>query len=191
MVSNFNVCRLFFIYFNEWLSCPFSFAGTAITAVPTSPKTGAFNPARVLLLPNSWFGIMSNFTRLAIPFFVFLAAVLEESGLAEELLETIGIILTHLRGGLALAVVLVGTVLAATTRVVAATVIVMGMLSLPVMICYGYDKKLAAGVIVASGTLAQLIPRSLVLVILSDQIGISVGDLFLGVFIPGFRINII
>jgi tripartite ATP-independent transporter DctM subunit len=132
---------------------------------------------------------MSNFTLLAIPFFVFLGAVLEKSGLAEELLETIGIILSRVRGGLALAVVLVGTVLAATTGVVAATVIVMGMLSLPLMLRYGYDKKLASGVIIASGTLAQLIPPSLVLVILSDQIGVSVGDLFLGALIPGLMLS--
>jgi tripartite ATP-independent transporter DctM subunit len=132
---------------------------------------------------------MSNFTLLAIPFFVFLGAVLEKSGLAEELLETIGIILSRVRGGLALAVVLVGTVLAATTGVVAATVIIMGMLSLPLMLRYGYDKKLAAGVIIASGTLAQLIPPSLVLVILSDQIGVSVGDLFLGALIPGLMLS--
>jgi tripartite ATP-independent transporter DctM subunit len=150
---------------------------------------GAFNPARLLLLPNSWFGTMSNFTLLAIPFFVFLGAVLEKSGLAEELLETIGIVLSRVRGGLALAVVLVGTVLAATTGVVAATVIVMGMLSLPLMLRYGYDKKLASGVIIASGTLAQLIPPSLVLVILSDQIGVSVGDLFLGALIPGLMLS--
>ncbi|MFN5239157.1 MAG: TRAP transporter large permease subunit, partial [Aphanizomenon sp.] len=140
-------------------------------------------------LPNSWFGTMSNFTLLAIPFFVFLGAVLEKSGLAEELLETIGILFSRVRGGLALAVVLVGTVLAATTGVVAATVIVMGMLSLPLMLRYGYDKKLASGVIIASGTLAQLIPPSLVLVILSDQIGVSVGDLFLGALIPGLMLS--
>jgi tripartite ATP-independent transporter DctM subunit len=132
---------------------------------------------------------MSNFTLLAIPFFVFLGAVLEKSGLAEELLETIGILFSRVRGGLALAVVLVGTVLAATTGVVAATVIVMGMLSLPLMLRYGYDKKLASGVIIASGTLAQLIPPSLVLVILSDQIGVSVGDLFLGALIPGLMLS--
>ncbi|WP_124974154.1 TRAP transporter large permease, partial [Aphanothece sacrum] len=129
------------------------------------------------------------FTLLAIPYFIFLGSVLEKSGLAEELLETIGMILGRLRGGLALAVVIVGTLLAATTGVVAATVIVMGMLSLPVMIRYGYDKKLAAGVIVASGTLAQLIPPSLVLVILSDQLGVSVGDLFLGALIPGLMLS--
>lgn len=124
---------------------------------------------------------ISKFTLLAIPFFVFLGAVLEKSGLAEELLETIGTLLVgSLRGGVALAVIFVGTVLAAVTGVVAATVIIMGMLSLPVMLRYGYDKQLAAGVIIASGTLAQLIPPSLVLLVLSDQIEVSVGDLFLG-----------
>ncbi|MFM7365909.1 MAG: TRAP transporter large permease subunit [Cuspidothrix sp.] len=179
----------FFFILMSGYPVAFSFAGTAIVFGIIGTAVGVFNPARLLLLPNSWFGTMSNFTLLAIPFFVFLGAVLEKSGLAEELLETIGILLSRVRGGIALAVVLVGTVLAATTGVVAATVIVMGMLSLPVMIRYGYDKKLAAGVIVASGTLAQLIPPSLVLVILSDQIGVSVGDLFLGALIPGLMLS--
>ncbi len=163
----------------------FSFAGTGLVFGLVGWLVGAFEPARLLLLPNLWFGTMSNFTLLAIPFFVFLGAVLEKSGLAEELLETVGILLGPLRGGMALAVVLVGTLLAAATGVVAATVILMGLLSLPIMLRYGYDKQLAAGAIVASGTLAQLIPPSLVLVVLSDQIGVSVGDLFLGALIPG------
>ena len=179
----------FFFILMSGFPVAFSFAGTAIVFGLIGTAVGSFNPARLLLLPNSWFGTMSNFTLLAIPFFVFLGAVLEKSGLAEELLETIGIILSRVRGGLALAVVLVGTVLAATTGVVAATVIVMGMLSLPLMLRYGYDKKLASGVIIASGTLAQLIPPSLVLVILSDQIGVSVGDLFLGALIPGLMLS--
>ncbi|BAQ66840.1 TRAP transporter large permease subunit [Geminocystis sp. NIES-3709] len=179
----------FFFILMSGYPVAFSFAGTAFVFGIIGMLVGAFNPSRLLLLPNIWFGTMSNFTLLAIPFFVFLGAVLEKSGLAEELLETIGIIFSRIRGGLALAVVLVGTVLAATTGVVAATVIVMGMLSLPVMIRYGYDKQLASGVIVASGTLAQLIPPSLVLVILSDQIGVSVGDLFLGALIPGLMLS--
>lgn len=166
----------------------FSFAGTALLFGGIGLAVGAFDPNRLLLLPNIWFGTMSNFTLLAIPFFVFLGAVLEKSGVAEELLETIGILMGRVRGGLALAVVIVGTLLAATTGVVAATVIVMGLLSLPVMLRYGYDKRLAAGIIVASGTLAQLIPPSLVLVVLSDQIGVSVGDLFLGALIPGLML---
>ncbi|RME10551.1 MAG: TRAP transporter large permease subunit, partial [Ardenticatenia bacterium] len=129
------------------------------------------------------------FTLLAIIFFVFMGAVFEKSGLAEQLLETIGILMGPLPGGLALAVVIVGTLLAAATGVVAATVIVMGLLSLPVMVRYGYDHKLATGVIVASGTMAQLLPPSLVLVVLADQIGVSVGDLFLGALIPGLILS--
>lgn len=167
----------------------FSFAGTAIIFGAIGWFVGAFDPSRLLLLFNNWFGTMSNFTLLAIPFFVFLGAVLEKSGLAEELLETIGIVLGPLRGGVALAVIFVGTLLAATTGVVAATVIIMGMLALPVMLRYGYDKQLAAGVIIASGTLAQLLPPSLVLLVLSDQLGVSVGDLFLGALIPGLMLS--
>jgi tripartite ATP-independent transporter DctM subunit len=180
----------FFLMLMSGYPVAFSFAGTGILFGAIGWLVGApVDPNRLLLLPNVWFGTMSNFTLLAIPFFVFLGAVLEKSGLAEELLETIGILLGPLRGGVALAVILVGTVLAATTGVVAATVIVMGMISLPIMLRYGYDKQLAAGAIVASGTLAQLIPPSLVLVVLSDQLGISVGDLFLGALIPGLMLS--
>jgi tripartite ATP-independent transporter DctM subunit len=178
----------FFLILMTGYPVAFSFAGTAIVFGGIGLALDAFDLNRLLLLPNVWFGTMSNFTLLAIPYFVFLGAVLEKSGLAEELLETIGIVLGPLRGGMALAVVIVGTLLAATTGVVAATVIMMGMLSLPIMLRYGYDKQLATGVIVASGTLAQLIPPSLVLVVLSDQIGVSVGDLFLGALIPGLML---
>ena len=166
----------------------FSFAGTAIVFGLLGLSVHAFDLALLRLLPNRWFGTMSDFTLLAIPYFVFLGAVLEKSGLAEDLLETIGFVLGPLRGGMALAVILVGTLLAATTGVVAATVIVMGMMSLPVMLRYGYDKRLASGVIISSGTLAQLIPPSLVLVVLSDQIGVRIGDLFLGALIPGIML---
>jgi tripartite ATP-independent transporter DctM subunit len=179
----------FFFILMSGYPVAFSFAGSAIVFGTIGWSVGAFDLNRLLLLPNNWFGTMSNFTLLAIPFFVFLGAVLEKSGLAEELLETIGVVLGPLRGGVALAVILVGTLLAATTGVVAATVIVMGMLALPVMLRYGYDKRLAAGVIIASGTLAQLIPPSLVLLVLSDQLGISVGDLFLGALIPGLMLS--
>ena len=167
----------------------FSFAGTAIVFGLLGLSVHAFDLALLRLLPNRWFGTMSDFTLLAIPYFVFLGAVLEKSGLAEDLLETIGFVLGPLRGGMALAVILVGTLLAATTGVVAATVIVMGMMSLPVMLRYGYDKRLASGVIISSGTLAQLIPPSLVLVVLSDQIGVRIGDLFLGALIPGIMLS--
>ncbi|MEZ4866821.1 MAG: TRAP transporter large permease subunit [Caldilineaceae bacterium] len=166
----------------------FSFAGTAIIFGLVGLALGAFNMNLLRLLPNRWFGTMSDFTLLAIPYFIFLGAVLEKSGLAEELLEALGILLGPLRGGMAMAVIIVGTLLAATTGVVAATVIMMGMMSLPVMLRYGYDKQLAAGSIISAGTLAQLIPPSLVLVVLSDQIGVSVGDLFLGALIPGLML---
>ncbi len=167
----------------------FSFAGTAIIFGVIGYFLGVFNPNRLWLLPNLWFGTMSNFTLLAVPYFVFLGAVLEKTGMAEELLTTVGIALGPLRGGMALAVILVGALLAATTGVVAATVIVMGMLTMPIMLRYGYDKKLASGVIVATGTLAQVIPPSLVLVVLADQIGVSVGDLFIGSVIPGLMLT--
>lgn len=178
----------FFVILMSGYPVAFSFAGTALVFGSIGLAVGAFEWNRLLLLPNVWFGTMSNFTLLAIPFFVFLGAVFEKSGLAQELLETIGILMGPLRGGVALAVVIVGTLLAATTGVVAATVIMMGMISLPVMLRYGYDKQLATGIIVAAGTLAQLIPPSLVLVVLSDQIGVSVGDLFLGALIPGLML---
>jgi tripartite ATP-independent transporter DctM subunit len=163
----------------------FSFAGAALLFGGIGLAVGAFDANLFKLMPNRWFGTMSDFTLLAIPYFIFLGAILEKSGLAEDLLESLGLLFGPVRGGIAIAVVIVGTLLAATTGVVAATVIMMGMMSLPVMLRYGYDKKLAAGVIVASGTLAQLIPPSLVLIVLSDQIGVSVGDMFLGAFIPG------
>ena len=166
----------------------FSFAGSAIIFGLIGLSLGAFDLNLLKLLPNRWFGTMSDFTLLAIPYFIFLGAVLEKSGLAEELLESLGILLGPLRGGMALAVVIVGTLLAATTGVVAATVIMMGMMSMPIMLRYGYDKRLASGIIISAGTLAQLIPPSLVLVVLSDQIGVSVGDLFLGALIPGLML---
>jgi TRAP-type mannitol/chloroaromatic compound transport system permease large subunit len=137
-------------------------------------------------LPLRIFGIMQNDTLLAIPFFTFMGLILERSGMAEDLLDTIGQLFGPVRGGLAIAVILVGAMLAATTGVVAASVISMGLISLPIMLRYGYDRRLASGVIAASGTLAQIIPPSLVLIVLADQLGRSVGDLYKGAFIPGF-----
>ena len=137
-------------------------------------------------LPLRIFGIMQNDTLLAIPFFTLMGLILERSGMAEDLLDTIGQLFGPVRGGLAIAVILVGAMLAATTGVVAASVISMGLISLPIMLRYGYDRRLASGVIAASGTLAQIIPPSLVLIILADQLGRSVGDLYKGAFIPGF-----
>jgi tripartite ATP-independent transporter DctM subunit len=167
----------------------FSFAGTAIIFGIIGYLVGVVDPNRLRALLFIWFGTMSNFTLLAIPYFIFLGAVLEKSGIAEDLLSTIGILLGPLPGGLALTVVIVGTLLAATTGVVAATIIVMGMLTLRTMLRYGYDKRLASGVIVASGTLAQMIPPSLVLILLSDQVGVDVGDLFLGAVVPGLMLT--
>lgn len=137
-------------------------------------------------LPLRLFGIMQNETLLAIPFFTFMGLLLERSGMAEDLLDTIGQLFGPIRGGLAIAVILVGAMLAATTGVVAASVISMGLISLPIMLRYGYDRRLASGVIAASGTLAQIIPPSLVLIVMADQLGRSVGDLYKGAFIPGF-----
>jgi len=136
-------------------------------------------------LPQRILGIMGNFTLLAIPAFIFMGAMLEASGIAERLLISMGKLLGGLRGGLALAVVVVGSLLAATTGVVAATVTTMGLISLPAMLKEGYNRSLATGVIAASGTLGQIIPPSIVLVVLGDQLGVSVGDLFLGSLIPG------
>jgi TRAP-type mannitol/chloroaromatic compound transport system permease large subunit len=136
-------------------------------------------------MPLRIFGIMQNDTLLAIPFFTLMGLILERSGMAEDLLDTIGQLFGPIRGGLALAVIFVGALLAATTGVVAASVISMGLISLPIMLRYGYDRRLAAGVIAASGTLAQIIPPSLVLIILADQLGRSVGDMYKGAFVPG------
>ena len=128
---------------------------------------------------------MNNETLLAIPFFTFMGLILERSGMAEDLLDTIGQLFGTIRGGLAYAVIFVGALLAATTGVVAASVISMGLISLPIMLRYGYDRRLASGVIAASGTLAQIIPPSLVLIVMADQLGRSVGDMYEGAFIPG------
>ena len=128
---------------------------------------------------------MPNDPLLAIPFFTFMGLILERSGMAEDLLETIGQLFGPVRGGLAFAVIFVGALLAATTGVVAASVISMGLISLPIMLRYGYDRRLATGVIAASGTLAQIIPPSLVLIVLADQLGKSVGDMYAGAIVPG------
>ncbi|MDP2063216.1 MAG: TRAP transporter large permease subunit [Phaeovulum sp.] len=136
-------------------------------------------------MPERFWGVLSNETLLAIPFFTFMGIVLERSGMAEDLLDTIGQLFGPVRGGLAYAVIIVGALLAATTGVVAASVIAMGLISLPIMLRYGYDRSLASGVIAASGTLAQIIPPSLVLIVLADQLGRSVGDMYRGAMVPG------
>ena len=163
----------------------FSLGGVSILFGLLGIAFGVFDPIFLTAMPQRIFGIMNNFTLLAIPYFIFMGAMLEKSGIAENLLETMGSLFGRLRGGLAIAVVVVGALLAATTGVVAATVVTMGLISLPTMLRYGYNKDVATGVIAASGTLGQIIPPSIVLVVLADQLGVSVGDLFLGSFIPG------
>jgi TRAP-type mannitol/chloroaromatic compound transport system permease large subunit len=149
---------------------------------------GQFQPDFLQALPERVYGVMSNDTLLAIPFFTFMGLVLERSGMAEDLLDTIGQLFGSIRGGLSYAVIFVGALLAATTGVVAASVISMGLISLPIMLRYGYDRRFAAGVIAASGTLAQIIPPSLVLIVMADQLGKSVGDMYEGAFIPGIAL---
>ena len=167
----------------------FCLGGVGVIFALLGMLSGEIEPQFVTALPQRILGIMANFTLLAIPAFVFMGSMLESSGIAERLLETMGRLLGRLRGGLALAVVLVGSLLAATTGVVAATVTTMGLISLPAMLRAGYDKSLATGVIVASGTLGQIIPPSIVLVVLGDQLGISVGDLFIGALLPGLLMS--
>ena len=139
-------------------------------------------------LPLRVFGIMQNDTLLAIPFFTLMGLVLERSGMAEDLLDTIGKVFGPMRGGLAFAVIIVGALLAATTGVVAASVISMGLISLPIMLRYGYQREVACGTITASGTLAQAIPPSLVLIVMADQLGRSVGDMYRGALFPAFML---
>jgi tripartite ATP-independent transporter DctM subunit len=146
---------------------------------------GSIEPALLQALPERVLGIMANSTLLAIPFFTFMGLILERTGMAEDLLDTIGQLFGSIRGGVAYAVVFVGALLAATTGVVAASVLAMGLISLPVMMRYGYSHRLSSGVIAASGTLAQIIPPSLVLIVLADQMGASVSDFYEGALFPG------
>jgi len=163
----------------------FSLAANGLVFGLIGVELGLFHPSFLQALPERVFGVMNNDTLLAIPFFTFMGLVLERSGMAEDLLDTIGQLFGPIRGGLAYAVIFVGALLAATTGVVAASVISMGLISLPIMLRYGYDRRLASGVIAASGTLAQIIPPSLVLIVMADQLGRSVGDMYTGAFIPG------
>ena len=167
----------------------FSLAANGLLFGLIGIELGLLKPELLQALPNRLFGIMANDTLLAIPFFTFMGLVLERSGMAEDLLDTIGQLFGPLRGGIAYAVIFVGALLAATTGVVAASVISMGLISLPVMLRYGYDQKIAAGVIAASGTLAQIIPPSLVLIVMADQLGRSVGDMYQAAFIPGLLLT--
>ena len=167
-------------------SVAFSLAACGLFFGFVGVELGVIQATFLQSLPLRMFGIMQNDTLLAIPFFTFMGLILERSGMAEDLLDTVGQLFGPIRGGLAYAVIFVGAMLAATTGVVAASVISMGLISLPIMLRYGYDRRIAGGVIAASGTLAQIIPPSLVLIVLADQLGKSVGDLYKGAFIPGF-----
>src|SRR5258708_440840 len=172
------------------VACPASFSLGAVGLIyaVVGIQLGEFQPDFLQALPERVYGVMNNDTLLAIPFFTFMGLVLERSGMAEDLLDTIGQLFGPLRGGLAYAVIFVGALLAATTGVVAASVISMGLISLPIMLRYGYDRRVAAGVIAASRTPAQIIPPSLVLIVMADQLGKSVGDMYQGAFIPGFTL---
>ncbi|MEO7743008.1 MAG: TRAP transporter large permease subunit, partial [Usitatibacter sp.] len=163
----------------------FALAANGIFFGVVGIELGLLQPSLFQALPERLWGVMSNDTLLAVPFFTFMGLILERSRMAEDLLDTIGQLFGPLRGGLGFAVIFVGALLAATTGVVAASVISMGLISLPIMLRYGYDRRFASGVIVASGTLAQIIPPSLVLIIMADQLGRSVGDMYAGAFIPG------
>ncbi len=163
----------------------FSLGGAGLIFALIGGLLGEFDWILLSALPQRLFGIMGNFVLLAIPYFILMGTLLQCSGLAEDLLETFGILFGRLRGGLAIGVILVGTLLAAATGVVGATVVAMGMISLPIMLRYGYSPSLASGVVAASGTLGQVIPPSVVLIVLGDQLGVSVGDLFLGSLLPG------
>jgi tripartite ATP-independent transporter DctM subunit len=156
----------------------FFFGGLAIAF-------GFLRPDFLQILPLRIWGTMTNFTLLAVPLFVFMGVALEKSGLAEELLETMGLLFGKLRGGLAISVVVVGAILAASTGIVGASVITMGLISLPTMLRRGYNKELICGTICASGTLGQIIPPSVILILLGDIMGVPVGDLYIGAVVPG------
>jgi tripartite ATP-independent transporter DctM subunit len=166
----------------------FSLAATGLFFGVVGIEMGLLHPSLLQALPERVFGIMGNSTLLAIPFFTFMGLILERSGMAEDLLDTIGQLFGTIRGGIAYAVIFVGALLAATTGIVAASVLAMGLISLPVMMRYGYSARLSTGVIAASGTLAQIIPPSLVLIVLADQMGVSVGDLYEGALVPGLSL---
>jgi len=183
-------------------SVAFSLAGTGLVFAGIGALTGHFDSVFLEAIPNRLFGVMNNEVLVAVPLFVFMGVMLEKSKIAEELLDTMSILFGPMRGGLGISVTVVGMLLAASTGIVGATVVTMGLLSLPTMLRRGYDPKVATGVICASGTLGQIIPPSIVLVLLGDVISsayqqsqidqgifspetVTVGDLFLGALIPG------
>jgi tripartite ATP-independent transporter DctM subunit len=166
----------------------FALAANGILFALVGIELGLLDASLFQALPQRIWAVMSNETLLAVPFFTLMGLILERSGMAEDLLDTVGQLFGRLHGGLAYAVVFVGTLLAATTGVVAASVISMGLIALPIMLRYGYDRRFACGVIAASGTLAQIIPPSMVLIILADQLGRSVGDMYAGALAPGLAL---
>jgi tripartite ATP-independent transporter DctM subunit len=180
----------------------FSLAGTALIFALVGAMAGVFDLVFLETMPNRIFGILNNVTLIAVPLFVFMGVTLERARIAEDLLETLSMLMSGLRGGLGIAVILVGALMAASTGIVGATVVTMGLLSLPTMLKHGYDPAIATGTITASGTLGQIIPPSIILVLLGDVLSsayqqaqlqqgifqpktISVGDLFVGALIPG------
>ncbi len=167
----------------------FALGGTALIFALVGSAVGVFDIPLLFAMPERTFGTMSNFTLLAVPFFIFMGTVLEKSKLAEQLLETIGMLFGRFRGGLAIGVIFVGALLAAATGVVGASVTAMGLISLPVMLRNGYKPEVSLGVIAASGTLGQIIPPSIVLIVLGDQMGVSVGDLFRAALLPGLALT--
>ncbi len=169
----------------------FALGGTALAFAGLGVYFGYFDWPLLMAMSERTFGVMSNYVLVAVPFFIFMGTMLEKSRLAEDLLETVGLLFGPMRGGLAIAVVIVGALLAAATGVVGASVVAMGLISLPVMLRYGYRSDLATGVIAASGTLGQIIPPSIVLIVLADQIGVSVGDLFVGALVPGVLLAVL
>ena len=177
-----------FVFLLSGIPVAFGLAATGLFMGFIGMEAGLFGANLFQALPLRVFGIMQNDTLLAIPFFTLMGIILERSGMAEDLLETVGQVFGPVRGGLAIAVILVGALLAATTGVVAAAVISMGLISLPIMLRYGYNRTLATGAITASGTLAQAIPPSLVLIVLADQMGRSVGDMYAGALLPGLML---
>jgi tripartite ATP-independent transporter DctM subunit len=167
----------------------FALGGTALIFALIGSAVGVFDIPLLFALPERTFGTMSNFTLLAVPFFIFMGTILEKSKLAEQLLETIGVLFGRFRGGLAIGVIFVGALLAAATGVVGASVTAMGLISLPVMLRNGYKDEISLGVIAAAGTLGQIIPPSIVLIVLGDQMGVPVGSLFRAALLPGLALT--
>ena len=191
MEANFLAPLMFVVVFVIIFSgypVAFALGGASLLFAFIGVEMGLFDWNLLYAMPERIFGVMSNYVLLAVPFFIFMGLVLEKAKLAEDLLTTIGTLFGRMRGGLALGVVVVGAMLAAATGVVGASVVAMGSISLPVMLRYNYSKRLSSGVILASGTLGQIIPPSIVLVVLADQLGISVGDLFIGGLVPGLTL---